>query len=129
MVKLRAEKFQNIKHSYAPLTFDQGKENADILILSWGSSYGSIRDAVKNLLQDNVSVAHLQLRNLAPFPQDLGEKLSKFKKIIIPEINNGQLIHLIQDEYQIKCIPFNKIKGTPFLSSEIEEFVKEESTK
>ena len=129
MVKLRAEKFQNIKHSYAPLTLDQGEENTDILILSWGSSYGSIRDAVKNLLQDNVSVAHLQLRNLAPLPQDLGEKLSKFKKIIIPEINNGQLIHLIQDEYQIKCIPFNKIKGTPFLSSEIEEFVKEESTK
>ena len=129
MVKLRAEKFNNIKHSYAPLTLDQGEENANILILSWGSSYGSIRDAVKNLLQDNVSVAHLQLRNLAPFPQDLGEKLGKFKKIIIPEINNGQLIHLIQDEYQIKCIPFNKIKGTPFLSSEIEEFVKEDSTK
>lgn len=124
MVKLRAEKFQNIRNSYLSLNLDQGKENADILILSWGSSYGSIRDAVKNLLQENISVAHLQLRNLSPLPKDLGQILGSFTKIIIPEINNGQLIRIIQDEYQIKCIPFNKIKGTPFLSSEIEDFVK-----
>lgn len=123
MVKIRAEKFQNIAKSYAPLQLDQGDENADILLLSWGSSYGSIRDAVRNLHQQGISVAHLQLRNLAPLPLDLGKILKSFKKIIIPEINNGQLIHLIQDAYQIKCIPFNKIQGTPFLSSEIEKFV------
>jgi len=93
-------------------------------LLSWGSSYGSIRDAVKKLLEQNFSVAHIQLRNLAPLPNDLKKLLKSFKKIIIPEMNNGQLIHIIQDAYQIKCIPFNKIKGTPFLSSEIEDFVK-----
>lgn len=123
MVKLRAEKFENISASYPPLSIDQGGENGEILLLSWGSSYGSIRDAVKNLLEQNVSVSHLQLRNLAPFPKDLGEVLGRFKKIIIPEINNGQLIKLIQDKYQVKCIPFNKIQGTPFLSAEIEQFV------
>ena len=123
MVKLRAEKFENISASYPPLSIDQGGETGEILLLSWGSSYGSIRDAVKNLLEQNVSVSHLQLRNLAPFPKDLGEVLGRFKKIIIPEINNGQLIKLIQDKYQIKCIPFNKIQGTPFLSAEIEQFV------
>lgn len=126
MVKLRAKKFQNVADSYAPLTLDQGDENAEILLLSWGSSYGSIRDAMKNLLAQNISVAHLQLRNLAPLPKDLGGILSKFKKIIIPEINNGQLIRIIQDAYQIPCIPLNKIKGTPFLSAEIEDFVKGE---
>ena len=129
MVKIRAKKFQNIRDSYAPLKLDQGEMNSDILLLSWGSSYGSIRDAVKNLLQEKISVAHLQLRNLAPLPKDLEEILKSFKKIIIPEINNGQLIRIIQDEYQIKCIPFNKIKGTPFLSAEIENFVKEENQK
>ena len=123
MVKLRAKKFENISASYPPLSIDQGGETGEILLLSWGSSYGSIRDAVKNLLEQNVSVSHLQLRNLAPFPKDLGEVLGRFKKIIIPEINNGQLIKLIQDKYQVKCIPFNKIQGTPFLSAEIEQFV------
>ena len=123
MVKLRAEKFENISASYPPLSIDQGGETGEILLLSWGSSYGSIRDAVKNLLEQNISVSHLQLRNLAPFPKDLGEVLGRFKKIIIPEINNGQLIKLIQDKYQVKCIPFNKIQGTPFLSAEIEQFV------
>ena len=123
MVKLRAEKFENISAAYPPLSIDQGGETGEILLLSWGSSYGSIRDAVKNLLEQNVSVSHLQLRNLAPFPKDLGEVLGRFKKIIIPEINNGQLIKLIQDKYQVKCIPFNKIQGTPFLSAEIEQFV------
>jgi hypothetical protein len=123
MVKLRTEKFENISASYPPLSIDQGGDTGEILLLSWGSSYGSIRDAVKNLLEQNVSVSHLQLRNLAPFPKDLGEMLGRFKKIIIPEINNGQLIKLIQDKYQIKCIPFNKIQGTPFLSAEIEQFV------
>ena len=124
MVEIRAEKFQNVANSYQSISLDQGKENAEVLLLSWGSSYGSIRDAVKRLLEQNFSVAHIQLRNLAPLPNDLGELLKSFKKIIIPEINNGQLIHIIQDAYQIKCIPFNKIKGTPFLSSEIEDFVK-----
>ena len=123
MVKLRAEKFENISASYPPLSIDQGGDTGEILLLSWGSSYGSIRDAVKNLLEQNVSVSHLQLRNLAPFPKDLGEVLVRFKKIIIPEINNGQLIKLIQDKYQVKCIPFNKIQGTPFLFAEIEQFV------
>ena len=123
MVKLRAEKFENISASYPPLSIDQGGDTGEILLLSWGSSYGSIRDAVKNLLEQNVSVSHLQLRNLAPFPKDLGEVLGRFKKIIIPEINNGQLIKLIQDKYQVKCIPFNKIQGTPFFSAEIEQFV------
>ena len=123
MVKLRAEKFENISASYSPLSIDQGGDTGEILLLSWGSSYGSIRDAVKNLLEQNISVSHLQLRNLAPFPKDLGEVLGRFKKIIIPEINNGQLIKLIQDKYQVKCIPFNKIQGTPFLSAEIEQFV------
>ena len=123
MVKLRAEKFENISASYPPLSIDQGGDTGEILLLSWGSSYGSIRDALKNLLEQNVSVSHLQLRNLAPFPKDLGEVLGRFKKIIIPEINNGQLIKLIQDKYQVKCIPFNKIQGTPFLSAEIEQFV------
>ena len=123
MVKLRAEKFENISASYPPLSIYQGGDTGEILLLSWGSSYGSIRDAVKNLLEQNVSVSHLQLRNLAPFPKDLGEVLGRFKKIIIPEINNGQLIKLIQDKYQVKCIPFNKIQGTPFLSAEIEQFV------
>lgn len=125
MVKIRAEKFQNVADSYAPIQLDQGEENAEILLLSWGSSYGSIRDAVKNLLEQNISVAHIQLRNLVPLPKDLGKKLKSFKKIVVPEINNGQLVHLIQDAYQIRCVSFNKIKGTPFLSAEIEEFVRE----
>lgn len=126
MVKVRAEKFNNVSKTYEALQFDQGNDDAEILLLSWGSTYGSIRDAMKELLEKGISVAHLQLRNMNPFPEDLGAVLKNFNKIIIPEINNGQLIRLIQDRYQTKCIPFNKIKGTPFLSTEIVDFVLEE---
>lgn len=123
MVHVRAQKIDNISDSYSDLKLDQGTFDSDILIVSWGSTYGSIKDALREFNQD-LSVAHIHLRNINPFPKELGDILRRFDKIIIPEMNNGQLIKLIQDKYQIQCIPFNKIQGTPFLTSEIRDFIK-----
>jgi 2-oxoglutarate ferredoxin oxidoreductase subunit alpha len=124
MVEIRAQKVQNVKHSYKPLQFDQGDDKGDVLVLGWGSTYGAIRVAVKKMRTEGYAVSHLHLRHLFPFAKDLGGLLKNFKKVLIPELNNGQLIKLVQAEYQVDAIGLHKIKGLPFTSQEIEESIK-----
>ncbi len=122
MVKLREEKVQRIADYLPPLQIDSGAEKGDLLILGWGSTYGVIKSVVKDL-HDNegYSVGHAHLRHLKPFPKNLGEVMSRYKKILIPEINNGQLIRIIRDIYLVPAIGFNRIKGIPITKSELTE--------
>lgn len=122
MVKIRAEKIQRIA-DYIPLqSVDQGPESGKVLVLGWGSTYGAIRSAVSDLHEaGHSSVSHAHLRYLFPFPKNLGSLLQQFDHIIVPEINNGQLIKLLRDQYLVPAIPLNKIKGTPFTRTEIKE--------
>ena len=91
------------------------------MILGWGSTYGAITIAVKELMEEGISVSPAQLRYLNPFPKNLGEILKNFETVLIPEMNNGQLISMIRDKYFINAIGFNKIKGVPFTTEEIKE--------
>lgn len=125
MVKLRQERVDRIA-DYIPLqTIDQGKENGKLLILGWGSTYGSIKSAVREAINDGYDVSHAHLRYLNPLPKNLGEILKSYDKVIVPEMNNGQLVRIIRDKYLIDAKGFNKIKGTPFSSKEIYEKIVE----
>ncbi|MBL7889032.1 MAG: 2-oxoacid:acceptor oxidoreductase subunit alpha [Bacteroidia bacterium] len=125
MVKTRQAKVDNIAN-YIPLqTIDNGKEKGKLLILGWGSTYGSIKTAVKEAIAEGYDVSHAHVRYLNPLPKNLGDVLKNYDKVLIPEINNGQLIKIIRDKYLIDAQGLNKIKGMPFTSIEIKEKIKE----
>ncbi|MFN5630027.1 MAG: 2-oxoacid:acceptor oxidoreductase subunit alpha [Bacteroidota bacterium] len=127
MVKIRAAKIDNIAN-YIPLQkIDQGNESGKIVILGWGSTYGSIKTAVSECIRQGISVSHVHLNYIHPFPKNLGEILKKFEKVIVPELNNGQLVKLIRDKFLIDSKGFNKIKGLPFYVSELVDRIKEEN--
>jgi 2-oxoglutarate ferredoxin oxidoreductase subunit alpha len=125
MVKLREEKVERIA-DYIPLqTLDSGPAKGELLILGWGGTYGSIKAAAKDLQDEGYKVAHAHLRHLKPFPKNLGELLNNYDKVIIPEINNGQLVKVIRDKYMIPAIAFNKIQGLPIMKAELVSAIKE----
>jgi 2-oxoglutarate ferredoxin oxidoreductase subunit alpha len=125
MVKIRQEKVDKIAE-YIPLqTIDSGPEKGKLLVLGWGSTYGSIKSAVADLLHEGLSVSHAHLRYLRPFPRNLGEILRNFEHVLIPEINNGQLIKIIRDQYFVDAKGYNKIMGSPLTKSELLQKLKE----
>lgn len=125
MVKLRQEKVDRIA-DYIPLQkVDNGNESGKIAIVGWGSTYGSIKTAVRRLRADGIDVSHIHVRYLNPFPKNFEKLLRSFETIIVPEINNGQLVKIIRDKYLIDAKPFNKIKGLPFSVEEIVNFIKQ----
>jgi len=123
MVKVRAEKIAKIADYIPEQHFDTGSVHSKMLILGWGSTYGSIKTVVRDLATEGIDVAHAHLKYIQPMPKNLGDLLAGFGKILIPEINNGQLITLIRDQYLVDAQPLNKIKGVPFESREIKEAI------
>ena len=123
MVKVRAKKIAEIANHIPEQNFDSGSEKSKLLVLGWGSTYGSIKTVVKDLASEGIDVAHAQIKYIQPMPRNLGDLLSKFDKILIPEMNNGQLITLIRDQYLVDAKPLNKIKGVPFEAREIKEAI------
>ena len=128
MVEIRAEKVARIADALPP-TEVFGAPEGDILLLGWGGTYGAIRTTAENCVADGLPIAHVHLRHLNPFPKDLGDILQRFKKILIPEQNTGQLLQLIRSTYLIDAIGFNKVQGQPFhvfeLASKIDEILEE----
>ncbi|WP_103665648.1 2-oxoacid:acceptor oxidoreductase subunit alpha [Gracilimonas amylolytica] len=123
MVKLREAK-RNKVADFIPLQeIDQGKPTGDVLVLGWGSTYGSIRTAVGQLRRDGMDISHAHLNYISPFPRNLEELLRGFETVIVPEINNGQLVRLIRDEFLIPAKPINKIKGRPFGVQELKDAI------
>ena len=123
MVKVRAKKVENIANEFGP-TEIFGKKSGDLLILSWGGTMGACRSAAEALQEQKLKVSHLNLRWINPFPNDLGEILIKFKNVLIPEINNGQLIKMIRAEYLVDAKGLNLVRGKPISSADIQESVK-----
>jgi 2-oxoglutarate ferredoxin oxidoreductase subunit alpha len=123
MVKIRQEKVDLIANHIPALEMEQGEEEGDVLVLGWGSTYGASRTAVRELLDAGHKVSQAHFRFLNPFPKNTAEVLSKFKKIIIPEINNGQLVHIINGHFNVNAVGFSKVQGMPFTSTEIKENV------
>ena len=124
MVKTRAQKVENIANEFGP-TEIFGKNSGDLLILSWGGTMGACRSAAEALQGEKLKVSHLNLRWINPFPNDLGEILIKFKNVLIPEINNGQLIKMIRAEYLVDAKGLNLVRGKPISSEDIQYTVKE----
>ena len=119
MVKIRQAKVDKIA-DYIPLQkIDTGAEKGKVLVLGWGSTYGAIKSAVLTLQAQGKSISHAHLRYIRPFPKNLGEILNNFEKVIVPEINNGQLVKIIRDQYLIDAIPYNKIMGIPITKTEL----------
>jgi 2-oxoglutarate ferredoxin oxidoreductase subunit alpha len=116
----RNEKVANIANDIPDLQVF-GQSSGDLLILGWGSTYGSIRSAVERLQAADLRVSHAHLRHLNPFPRNTGEVLGAFRKVLIPEVNMGQLRLLIRGRYLVDAIGLNRVRGKPFRISEIEE--------
>ena len=102
-----------------------GPETGDVLLLGWGGTYGAIRSAGERARSEGKAVASAQVRHLNPFPANLGEVLSRYSHVVVPELNNGQLSTLIRAQFLVDAIPFNKIAGQPFKISEISGKVDE----
>lgn len=123
MVDLRQQKVNNIADAI-PLQAVQGPERGKVLVLSWGGTYGACTTAVANVTAEGGSVAHAHLRYLNPFPRNLGEVLNNYEKVLIPELNMGQLNLLIRGRYLIDSIAYNKVQGKPFSVYELVEKIK-----
>jgi len=121
MTKLRAEKVAKIADSIPLIKPDSGKDKAKVLVLGWGSTHGAIKTAVLELIDEGYDVAHIHLRHLNPFPKNLGELLHNYDKILVPEMNCGQLLQLIKAKYLLPAEGLNKIQGMPFTTAEIRE--------
>jgi 2-oxoglutarate ferredoxin oxidoreductase subunit alpha len=124
MTQLRQAKVKAIEEDIEPLEFDSD-EGAEVLILGWGSTYGAIGAAVRRLRARGKKVARAHLKHLNPMPKNTREVLSRFDKVIVPEINMGQLAKLIRADYLIDTISINKIRALPFRAGDLEQEILE----
>jgi 2-oxoglutarate ferredoxin oxidoreductase subunit alpha len=118
MIKLRAQKVQNIQNDIPDLKVD-GDESGELIVLGWGGTYGTIKEAVSKARELGYTLSQAHLRYLNPMPKNTGAVLSRFKKILIPEINLGQLAKLIRSEFLIDVEQFNIVRGLPFRTSDV----------
>ena len=118
MVMNRVNKVAGIAE-HIPLQTVEGVERGKLLVISWGGTFGAVRTAVQQCVKSGKSVAHTHLRYLNPFPKNLGEIIKRYDKVLIPELNVGQLRMLIRGTYLADAVGLNKIQGKPFLVSEI----------
>ena len=120
MVRTRAEKVARVAEEL-PLAVPEGDEAGGLLVVGWGSTFGSITSAVRRARADGLRVSHLHLRHLNPFPRNLGELLARFDRILVPELNLGQLSLLLQGRFGVTVEKMNKVQGLPFAAAELHE--------
>lgn len=123
MVNTRARKIAEIADRIPPQDVF-GETSGNILVVSWGGTYGACHTAVARCRQAGLSVSHAHLRYLNPFPANLGELLRSFKTVLVPELNNGQLRLLMRNEFLVDCIGINKMQGKPFTVHELVDAIK-----
>ncbi len=119
MVKIRQEKVDKIAEYIPEQKLDSGPEKGKILVLGWGSTYGAIKSALSELQAKGHAISHAHLRYVRPFPKNLGDIIKNFDTVLIPEINNGQLIKIIRDVYYVDAKGYNKIMGVPITKTEL----------
>jgi 2-oxoglutarate ferredoxin oxidoreductase subunit alpha len=124
MVRVRAEKVARIA-DFLPEQEIEGPESGKVLVISWGGTFGAVRTAARELQAEGKSVSHCHLRFLNPFPRNLGDIISRFDKVLVPELNMGQLRMLLRDKYLVDAQGLNKIQGKPFLVSEVVNAITE----
>jgi len=124
MVRLRAEKVAKIADDIPPLEVF-GDPQGDLLVVGWGSTHGAITTAVEQTRKSGGRVSSIHLRYLNPFPPNLGEIIPKFQKILIPEMNQGQLLMLLRARFLVDAIGYSKVQGKPFGIAEISRKIQE----
>jgi len=124
MVRTRAQKIANIAQDVPELKVN-GPEEGDLLVVGWGGTYGAITTAVGHAQRQGKKVAQIHFRYLNPMPRNTGEVLKRYKKVLVPELNCGQLRWLLRAQYLVDAIGLNKIQGRPFLVSEIEQKIEQ----
>ncbi len=125
MVRLRQAKIDGIAGDIGPLEVDDPDGNAKVLVLGWGSTFGSIGAAVRRVRQAGGSVAQAHLRHLSPFPANLGEVLTAYDRVLVPEINLGQLALMLRGRYLVDVISYNRVRGLPFRASELVNVIQD----
>lgn len=125
MVRLRQAKIDGIANSIPELEVDDPSGEAKVLIIGWGSTYGPIGAACRQVRQGGGKVAQAHLRHLNPFPKNLGDVLKRYDKVIVPEMNLGQLALLLRGKYLVDAISYNQVRGMPFKADELENVIKD----
>jgi 2-oxoglutarate ferredoxin oxidoreductase subunit alpha len=125
MTKLRADKLVKLSQELPPLAVD-GEEGAELLVIGWGSTFGVIGAAKRRVRNRGLKVATAHLRQLEPMPANTGEVVRAYRKVLVPELNTGQLLSLIRDKYLVDAIGYNKVEGLPILAEELEQAVLEQ---
>ncbi len=124
MIHIRAKKVADIAN-HIPLQEVTGPKSGDLLVLSWGGTYGACTTAVERCRRQGLSVAHAHLRYLNPLPRNLGELLTSYRRVLIPELNLGQLRMIVRSTYLVDARGYNKVMGKPFSVAEVVEVIKE----
>jgi 2-oxoglutarate ferredoxin oxidoreductase subunit alpha len=123
MVRMRDRKVRNIANDIAPAVL-YGPERGDVLVVSWGSTYGAIRSAIRRMREHGEDASHVHLRHLHPLPLNLEEIVHRFEKVLVPELNLGQLTTLLRARYLVDAQVVSKVQGKPFKSSEILDAIR-----
>jgi 2-oxoglutarate ferredoxin oxidoreductase subunit alpha len=123
-VRIRAAKVEAIAQD-VPNVLPNGDPEGDLLIISWGSTYGSITQSVKAQRAKGRKIGHLHLRHLNPLPGNVGEILKRYKKVLVPELNMGQLLWVLRAKYLVNAVGLNKIQGRPFKQAELDQKIEE----
>jgi 2-oxoglutarate ferredoxin oxidoreductase subunit alpha len=124
MCRVRAAKIAKVADDIPEQTIAAGDESGKLLVLGWGSTYGAIHEAVRRCRRRGLSVSHAQLNYLNPMPRNLGDMLARFDRVLIPEMNLGQLVQLIRSRYLVPAESFPKVQGQPFKIDELEQKIR-----
>jgi 2-oxoglutarate ferredoxin oxidoreductase subunit alpha len=125
MVRLRQAKIDGIANDIPPLAVDDETGDARVLVLGWGSTYGAIAAAVRRVRKAGGKVAQAHLRHLSPFPPNIAEVLRSYDKVLVPEINLGQLALLLRGRYLVDVIGYNRVRGLPFKAEELQGVIQD----
>ena len=124
MTELRAAKIAGIANDIPEQTVELGADRGSLVVVGWGSTYGPISRAVSTLLNEGFEVSHVHLRHIWPLPRNLGELLGRFDRVLVPEMNAGQLLTLLRSEYLVPAEGLSKVSGKPFMIAEIEAAIR-----
>jgi 2-oxoglutarate ferredoxin oxidoreductase subunit alpha len=124
MTQLRAAKVAKVADDIPPLEVDTDREPAEVLVLGWGSTYGTIKAAVRRVRGQGKRVDHAHLSHLSPLPKNTGDVVRAYPRVLIPEINTGQLVRLIRAEYLVDAESYTKVEGLPIFAAELDELIE-----
>jgi 2-oxoglutarate/2-oxoacid ferredoxin oxidoreductase subunit alpha len=124
MTRLRAQKVAGIAADIPELEVDDPDGEAKLLVLSWGGTYGPVAAAARRVRANGKHVAHAHLRYVNPFPRNTGDVVRRYEKVLIPEMNLGQLLQLVRSQFLVDAIGYNRVRGFPLRAAELQDAIE-----